>query len=164
MSIRISRPSGALRFALRLPIHLYHLGLGWLLAPGGYPRFLLLTHCGRKSGRLYEAVLEVVLYHRSTRTCFVVSGWGDKTDWYRNIQAHPAVRVQVGRQSYAPVQHLLTVDQVLRTWAEFRRKHPIEERMALGLYSQPGVKYKNDDARREAILGNLRIVSFRPSE
>lgn len=158
MSVRISRPSGPLRFALRLPIHLFHSGLGWLLDH----RFMLLTHRGRKSGRAYETVLEVLVYDRATRTCFVASGWGEKTDWYRNVQAQPAIKVQVGRQSYAPVHRVLTSEETARVWATFRRKHPLEERIALRLYSRPGESYGSEDARREEVLRDLRIVAFRP--
>ena len=61
MSVRISKPGGALRFALRLPVHLYHAGLGWLLDH----RFMLLTHQGRKSGRTYETVLPHVHLSRA---------------------------------------------------------------------------------------------------
>lgn len=57
---------------LRLPIYLYHAGLSSLLDH----RFMLLTHRGRKSGRVYETVLEVILYHPQTQTSFVASGWG----------------------------------------------------------------------------------------
>lgn len=158
MAIRISRPKGALRFALRLPVHLYHWGFGALLDH----RFMLLTHQGRKSGHLFETVLEVVLYERATDATYVISGWGDKTDWYRNIRAHPALRVQVGMQTYVPDQQFLDPHEVVRVWTQFRHKHPIEERMALRLYSQPGMKYKSDQERRDAILGSVRMVSFRP--
>jgi hypothetical protein len=45
-----SRPSGALRMAFKLPTYLYRLNLGWLM---GY-RVLLLTHRGRRSGRVWQ--------------------------------------------------------------------------------------------------------------
>lgn len=157
--IRISRPSGLLRFVLRLPIYLFHAGLGGLLDH----RFLLLTHRGRKSGREYEAVLEVVVHRKVTRTSFVISGWGDTPDWYRNIEAQPAVSVQVGWDKYTPEHHFLTSEEVGRVWESFRRKHPIEERIALRLYSERGKKYGSDDERRAAIVGSLRMVAFRPA-
>ncbi|MEO8287158.1 MAG: nitroreductase family deazaflavin-dependent oxidoreductase [Chloroflexota bacterium] len=160
MSIRISRPSGALKFALKLPVHLYHGGLGWLLDH----RFLLLTHRGRKSGKLYETVLEIVVYRPATGTCYVVSGWGDNPDWYRNIQTQPAVSVQVGRQQFAPLQHFLTPEEVATVWRSFRRKHPIEERIALKIYSRAGNANQNGAARRDTLVRNLRMVAFRPRQ
>ena len=67
-----SRPTGALRLAFRLPIYLYRLGLGQLLGH----RFMLLTHRGRRSGRVYQTALEVVRYDPSLRETVVASGWG----------------------------------------------------------------------------------------
>ena len=65
-----SRPTGALRLAFRLPIYLYRLGLGQLLGH----RFMLLTHRGRRSGRVYQTALEVVRYDPSLRETVVASG------------------------------------------------------------------------------------------
>lgn len=158
MSIRIGKPKRALRFALRLPISLYHAGLGFLLDH----RFLLLTHRGRKSGKLYETVLEVVVYDRATNTGYVVSGWGNKADWYRNLEVESAVRVQMGRQDYAPVHHFLTQEEAVRVWTSFRHKHPVEERLALRLFSRPGRTYKNAADRRKEFLSDVLMVSFRP--
>jgi hypothetical protein len=35
---------------------------------------------------------------------------GAHTDWVRNLRAHPALRVQIGRQSFKP-QHRFLTDQ-----------------------------------------------------
>ena len=69
-----SRPSGTLRLVFRLPIYLYRLNLGWLLGHRG----LLLIHQGRKSGLLWETVLEVIRYDPATKESVVLSGWGRK--------------------------------------------------------------------------------------
>ncbi len=85
-------PSKALRAGLRLPIWLYRLRLGWLLGD----RFLMLTHKGRRTGRARETVIEVVRHDRPEDTYYVVSGWGEKSDWYQNIRKSPSVTIQVG--------------------------------------------------------------------
>jgi deazaflavin-dependent oxidoreductase (nitroreductase family) len=59
---------------------LYDRHLGWLLGH----RFVQLTHVGRRSGRRYRTVLEVVEYDRSVPE-FVVSGFGRRSDWLRNL-------------------------------------------------------------------------------
>jgi deazaflavin-dependent oxidoreductase (nitroreductase family) len=82
-----SIPSGALRLAFRLPIYLYRLNLGWLLGH----RFLQLVHRGRRSGLLRETVLEVLHYDPATGESVVLSAWGEKADWYRNVEATPAL-------------------------------------------------------------------------
>jgi deazaflavin-dependent oxidoreductase (nitroreductase family) len=98
-----SKPAGALRLAFRLPIYLYHLNLGWILGH----RFLLFVHLGRKSGLLRETVLEVILYDPATRESVVLSAWGEEADWYRNIEAVPALEVRTGGQRYVPEQRFL---------------------------------------------------------
>ncbi len=62
---------------------LYDRHLGWLLGR----RFLQLTHVGRRSGRRYRTVLEVVEYDRSVPEFVVVSGFGRRSDWLRNLNA-----------------------------------------------------------------------------
>lgn len=54
-------PGGILAWLLRRPVHLYQLGLGWILAS----RFAEITHRGRKTRRIYRSVVEVVRVRRS---------------------------------------------------------------------------------------------------
>jgi deazaflavin-dependent oxidoreductase (nitroreductase family) len=82
---------------------LYGLGFGRLLGH----RALRLTHQGRRSGRLYRTVLEVISYEPSTRESVVVSAWGERADWYRNIRATPALEVVTAGQRYRPMQRFL---------------------------------------------------------
>src|SRR5215212_7433167 len=83
-----SKPSGLLRIAFRLPIHLYEHRLGWLIGH----RLLLLTHRGRKSGRIRQTPLEVIRYDPATEESVVVSAWGEKADWYRNLHGPTQAR------------------------------------------------------------------------
>ena len=71
-----SRPAGILRLVFRLPTYLYRYRFGWLLGH----RFLLLTHRGRKTGRVHQTVLEVIAYDSATRESIVLSGWGERAD------------------------------------------------------------------------------------
>ena len=89
-------PKGILRALLRLPIWLYRLNLGWLLGD----RFLLLSHTGRKSGRTYQTVIEVVDYDHERGIYTVASGWGEGADWYQNILVSTEVTIQVGRDQF----------------------------------------------------------------
>lgn len=76
------------RWFVRAPIWLYRVRLGAIF--GG--RLLMLEHRGRKSGRRRFVVLEVVDHPRPD-TYVVVSGFGRRAQWYRNIEADPGVRV-----------------------------------------------------------------------
>lgn len=71
-------------------ILLFRAGLGPLLGR----RFLLLHHVGRVSGSDRRAVLEVVAYEAPYRCWTVASGFGPRSDWYRNLRAQPKTVVQ----------------------------------------------------------------------
>lgn len=90
------KPAGTKRALFRMPIFLYHWGLGFLMGR----RFLLLQHKGRKSGRQRETVLEVVEHDDESNSYTIASGFGHGSDWYRNVIADPYVTVQVGNRKW----------------------------------------------------------------
>jgi len=68
-----------------------------LLAMFGF-RLLLLTTKGKKTGKLRRNPVE---YFKIENVIYIVSGYGKKAFWFRNIVAHPnEVHVQVGFRSY----------------------------------------------------------------
>ena len=97
-SIRFPHPSGLLRLAMRSPILLYRLRLGWLLGK----RFLLLEHRGRKSGVIRQTVIEVVDHDPQVGYFVVAAAWGNKSDWFKNISVHPKVAIEVGLEGSPP--------------------------------------------------------------
>jgi deazaflavin-dependent oxidoreductase (nitroreductase family) len=114
-------PKGLLRLMLRLPIWLYRLRLGWLLGN----RFLLLTHVGRKTGLPHQTVVEVV-GHNSTKDRYVIaSGWGEKSDWFRNIRQTPNVDVTVGGRSFQAHATILSVAEAEEELLRYAHKHPV---------------------------------------
>src|SRR5690348_16419167 len=115
------KPKGLLKLAFRLPRYLYRWHLGWVLGH----RCLMITHRGRKTGRLRQTVLEVVSYNPSTQECIVMSGYGTQSDWYRNIQVYPAIEVQVGRQRYKPQQRWLEAQETQARLEAYQRDHPL---------------------------------------
>ncbi|MGE5139569.1 MAG: nitroreductase family deazaflavin-dependent oxidoreductase [Rudaea sp.] len=115
-----SKPGRWLRLAFKLPVYLYRLRLGWLLGH----QALLLTHRGRKSGRVYQTVLGTVRYDPHTRGCIVASGYGANADWYRNIQAQPALEIEIGRERYVPRQRFLPDDETVAELLDYERRQP----------------------------------------
>ncbi len=99
-------PIGLARLAFRLPIWFYRAHLGWVLGH----RFTLLTHIGRKSGLPRQTVLEVVRYDKTSGVCIVASGWGMKSDWFRNLSTNPKIFFQVGNKRTAGIAERLTPD------------------------------------------------------
>lgn len=81
----------------RVPIPMFKAGLAPLF--GG--RFLLLEHRGRRSGEPRYVVLEVI-DSPAAGTYRVVSGLGRSSQWFRNIDADPRVRITVGTSRRRP--------------------------------------------------------------
>ena len=48
-------------------------------------RFLLLVHTGRKTGKERRNVLEVMGSDPVAEKFFVMTGWGENSDWWRNV-------------------------------------------------------------------------------
>jgi hypothetical protein len=72
------------RWLVRAPVWLYRARLGILLGPP----FVMLERTGRKSGARRYVVLEVV-QRGAAGSHVVVSGFGDRAQWFRNIRAEP---------------------------------------------------------------------------
>jgi deazaflavin-dependent oxidoreductase (nitroreductase family) len=113
-------PRGLVRLLLRLPIWLYRARLGWLLGH----RFLLLTHVGRKTGLLHQTVLEVVHYDKATDMYMVASGWGEKSDWLRNVEKTPTAFVNVGGRRFEATATRLSVAEAQQALLDYARHHP----------------------------------------
>jgi deazaflavin-dependent oxidoreductase (nitroreductase family) len=113
-----SKPAGALRFAFRLPIYLYRLDLGWLLG-----------HRGHKSGLLRETLLEMILYNPATGESIVLSAWGEKADWCRNMEVTPALEARTASERCVPEQRLLVPEENHAVLAGYRRRHPLAFRV-----------------------------------
>jgi deazaflavin-dependent oxidoreductase (nitroreductase family) len=80
------------RFIFKLPLFLWRTGLGVFF----WRSMLILTTYGRKSGIPRHTMLS---YFRLGDVHYVISGWGPRGDWYKNIESHPIVTIQAGRQA-----------------------------------------------------------------
>lgn len=108
------------RGLFRAPIWVYRLGLGGVLGP----RFVLLTHRGRNTGEARQAVLEVVGTNHTTGTVLVASGFGDRSQWFRNIQHEPRVLFQVGNRRRRGIAAPLSPEASGRVLAHYAQKDP----------------------------------------
>lgn len=148
-------PRGVLKLLLRMPIGLYHAHLGGLL--GG--RFLLLTHTGRKTGKLHQTVLEVVDYERETGTYFAASGWGDRSQWYQNIIANPRVTVQVRNHAFPAVAERVSAQEGARLIPIYAHKHPLAMRELARVMHYP---VEGSEASLCAFGEQVPIFAFHP--
>jgi deazaflavin-dependent oxidoreductase (nitroreductase family) len=108
------------RWLVRAPIWLFRAGAGFLF--GG--RLLLLEHTGRNSGLTRYVVLEVV--SRPASGSFVVaSGFGPNAQWYRNVVAHPLVRVRwSARPAAKAMAHPLAQREAAAILTAYATAHP----------------------------------------
>ncbi|MEO7058301.1 MAG: nitroreductase family deazaflavin-dependent oxidoreductase [Lapillicoccus sp.] len=108
------------RWFVRAPIWLYRARLGFLFGS----RLLMLEHTGRRSGARRYVVLEVIA--RPTPSSYiVVSGFGARAQWFRNVQADPHVRVYLGGRRPAPATaHPLAPRQSAAALATYSTAHP----------------------------------------
>ena len=101
---------------MRVPRPLYHRGWGWMLDH----TFLLIAHQGRKTGRRRETVAMALAYDPDTREAVVFSAWGPNTEWIRNLRAHPALQIQIGRETYVPSSNSCPRTRASQSCVEFR--------------------------------------------
>jgi deazaflavin-dependent oxidoreductase (nitroreductase family) len=148
-------PSGALRAAFRLPNYLYKFRLGWLMGH----RVLLLSHRGRKSGRVRQTPLEVVRHDPTTEECVVVSAWGERSDWYRNIETSPALEIRIGGDRYVPEQRFLSPEEAYAEMESYERRHPW---LARTLPRWLGYPLDGTEGARRRFAESVRMVAFRP--
>ena len=150
----LTPPKGLARRLFRLPIFLYKVGLGWIFGN----RFLMLNHIGRKSGLTRHAVLEVVQHDPQTDVYVVAVGFGETSQWYRNILARPEVSITVGRRKLDVTAERLDPQAAGQVLQDFARRYPNEARMA-GLLGFE-VDGSDEDYRQMGTM--LPMVALRP--
>ncbi len=154
------RPGPVLRRLLRAPARLYDWNLGWLLGH----RFVRLTHIGRRSGRRYQTMLEVIGNGLDQGEVIVIAGLGRSADWYRNVQAQPAAEIAIGRRRFRPTYRVLDESEAIATLADYERRNrlvtPAVRRVLSWLV---GWKYDGSEDSRRRLVSQLPVIAFRPA-
>ena len=154
---RVPRPKGFMRFLARMPIGLYRAGLGRLF--GG--RFLVLTHTGRVSGLPRQVALEVVRHDKPSDTYYVASGWGEESDWYRNVVKAPQVLVHSSGRQLEAVAERLSDEQAGDELLTYARRYPRAIKSLAGIM---GYEVDGTDEGYRALGRELPIVALRPED
>ena len=149
------KPTGLRVLLYKFPVYLYKMGLGFLF--GG--RFLLLTHRGRKTGKIYHTLLEVIRYDPETDESIVVAAYGEKANWYQNIRKTPALEVRTRGKRYVPEQRFLSPEEVYREFSTYEKKYPRLTRMLIRIL---GAKYDGSEEGRRRLTRFMKMVGFRP--
>ena len=150
-----TKPSGIKKWLMQSPKWLYRARLGFVFGQ----RFLLLEHRGRKSGTLYQTPLEVAYHNPETDEYVVTSGRGVKADWYRNIQAKPAVAIWIGSSRYPTMQRFLPTEEAVDVMKNYEREHP---RTAAKLEEIMGVSHDETEESWLAMMKQIPMIGFTP--
>ena len=143
-------PGPVFKWLFRVPVICYRIGLPLF---GSF--VLLLTTIGRKSGKPRYTALE---YRREPGgDVIIMAGWGGHTDWRRNIQADPHVRVQLGRKRYEALAKPLSDADVAAWLTEALRLNPASARIWSRWAGQP----VHSDAPESLLRAARSFPSFR---
>ena len=124
------RPQGIARSIYRFPISLYRLRWGGAL---GWLPMLVMTTKGRRSGAPRHVMVE---FRRHGSKYYVFSGWGERTDWYRNLLKNPRVTIQHGAHVFAADAHPVADNaEALRALYLFTRNSRLYELVFAGMSS-----------------------------
>ncbi len=115
-------PKGLMKFLFKTPILLYRLGMGVLVGR----LFMVLTTTGRKSGKPRRTAIE---FHEFEGKPTVMSGWGERTDWYRNLQADPRATVQTWHGAQSVWARRIESEEELRRAFDWAQSNPTMRKM-----------------------------------
>lgn len=156
------KPGPIARRLLRVPARLYDWNLGWLLGH----RFLRLTHVGRRTGRTYQTMLEVIgISAAKPEEVIVLAGLGASADWYRNVRASGSSTVAIGGSRFRAVHRTLGEAEACRVLADYEHRNrwvaPLIRRLLSWLV---GWQYEGSAAARERLVRELPVIAFRPAD
>jgi len=115
----IPYPKGIARWLLRSPLLLHRLGLGGLL---NQAHLVVLTTRGNKSGLPRHTVVE---YRMHGTKVYLISGWGNRPHWIKNLAADPVATVQAGNRVYGATAYIVQDSaEILRALFLFRKRAP----------------------------------------
>jgi deazaflavin-dependent oxidoreductase (nitroreductase family) len=149
------RPGRLALWFMRLPQPLYQHGWGRLLGH----TFLLITHQGRKTGKRHETVAMALTFDPERHEAVVCSAWGPSTEWMRNLRAHPALQIQIGRETFVPAQRFLSEDEAVAAAIEFRDRHPWRLRLFATILGWGDLS--SESAMRD-FVENRPFIAFAP--
>lgn len=144
-------PKGLLKLVFKSPILLYRLGLGFFIGR----LFMVLTTIGRKSGKPRRTAIE---FHEFEGKPTVMSGWGTRTDWYRNLEANPLATVQTWRGVQSVRARRIESEEELRRAFEWAQSNPTMRQM---------MKFAGLEMTPEQFLAErerFTLVTFEPTD
>jgi hypothetical protein len=92
----------------------------------------------------------------------VMSGWGRKASWFRNVEAGGAVEVQLGRERFAPEVRVLEPEEAAAVLADYERRNRLAGPVVRAVLSRlAGFRYDGSADGRRRVVEQLPLVGFR---
>lgn len=155
--LTVRRKVAVLKWALHAPVRLYDLGAGRLLGH----RFLVLTHRGRRSGRLHRTMLEVVRWDAGKGEATVMSGFGDRSDWLLNVRDGGAWEIQIAARRFRPAVRELGAEEAMDVLAGYEQRSRLLIPVIRFLLSRlAGFHYDGSSDARRRLVEALPLVAF----
>lgn len=95
----------------KVMVTMFRLGLGPLISNSRSGYIMVLTTVGRKSGLLRRTPVNYAIINEDV---FCTAGFGEASDWYRNLQADPAVEVWIGNRWWTGRAEIVSGDDSQR--------------------------------------------------
>jgi hypothetical protein len=93
----------------------------------------------------------------------VISAYGPKANWLRNIAANPNPEVVIGSQHFTAAYRFLDEDEAARVLAGYERRNRFAVLIIRAVLSRLlGWHYDGSDEHRRRIAAQLPFVAFRP--
>ena len=153
------RPGKLQKIFFKVPVWLHKMGFGgWERLIGA--QWMLITHIGRKSGRQYDSMVDVMDYDKVTDTYYIEAAYGARADWFKNIQASPNFSARVGRRKFLAHATLLSNENTADMLVKFYREKPAYTRSVMAMV---GIKFNGEEDLR-TIAPELMLLAIHPEK
>jgi deazaflavin-dependent oxidoreductase (nitroreductase family) len=116
------------KLMFKWPLQLWRMGFGPILGQV----MMVVTQTGRKSGLPRHTMLE---YYRLRERPYVLSGWGTKSQWAKNLLANPHCTIQTAHGAEgATAVHVQNDAELWEIYHLFMQHDPVLTRRFLALY------------------------------
>lgn len=146
-------PKGLKLKLFRAPITIYHLKLGFLFGE----RFIHLKHWGRVSGNLKETVIEVIDQDKANGKIYSASGFGEKSQWFKNVSSNSKVFITVRNTEYKAVARVLSEKEAEDILLRYAKAHP---KSIKGVARISGYEMDGDEKDVIEFSKIIKIVEF----
>ena len=147
----MKRPNRILRSLYRLPLLLRLIGVRRidLLSP---VEWIIVTTRGRRTGKPYSVVLDVVGRDAPGRRWYVQPANGRSSDWARNVAVNPLVEAELGSRRFSARVEDVSGREGAEIVLRFIRTHPWYARLVVWLGGYTDRMDRPDDELRASLL------------